>query len=113
MQRLRKKIKPEIWGVCGQHMLRKLINSSEVQKDLHFCFIDYTMAPIRMQKVSMRKMLTDIQINGKVLRNLKNIYWKQHSAIPIYEYNEVGHCQPIRRVALQGCVMSPELFPHT
>ena len=93
MQRVRKKIQPEIGEKqCGfvegkgtvnaVYLLRTLIERSiEVNKDLHLCFIDYTKAFDNVRHVKMLNMLADLQIDGKDLRLVTNIYWKQKSAI--------------------------------
>ena len=91
------------------YILRTVIERSiEVNKDLHLCFIDYTKAFDKVRHVNMIRMLEDLQIDGKDLRLVKNIYWKQQAAIRID--NEVGQYQPIKRGVRQGCVMSPDLF---
>ena len=56
----------------------------------------------------MIRLLEDLQIDGKDLRLVKNIYWKQQAAIRVD--NEVSQYQPIKRGVRQGCVMSPDLF---
>ena len=120
MQRVRKKIQPEIGEEqCGfvegkgtvnaVYILRTVIERSiEVNKDLHLCFIDYTKAFDKVRHVNMIRMLEDLQIDGKDIRLIKNIYWKQQAAIRID--NEVRQYQPIKRGVRQGCVMSPDLF---
>ena len=123
MQRVRKKIQPEIGEEqCGfvegkgtvnaVYMLRTVIERAiEVNKDIHLCFIDYTKAFDSVRHVSMVDMLADLQIDGKDIRLIKNIYWKQQAAIRID--NEVGQYQPIKRGVRQGCLMSPDHFPYT
>ena len=120
MQRMRKKIQPEIGEEqCGfvegkgtvnaVYMLRTVLERSvEVNKDVHLCFIDYTKAFDRVRHVNMVEMLADLQIDGKDLRLVKNIYWKQQAAIRID--STVGQYQSIKRGVRQGCVMSPDLF---
>lgn len=54
------------------------------------------------------KVLEDIHTDGKNLRIIQNIYWKQKSSIKI---NTKGDkFQSIRKELRQGCVLSPNLF---
>ncbi|ROT72460.1 endonuclease-reverse transcriptase, partial [Penaeus vannamei] len=54
------------------------------------------------------KILKDIDLDGKDLRIIQNMYWKQTAAIRVD--NELSQPQPIKRGVRQGCVLSPELF---
>ncbi|GFR67399.1 endonuclease-reverse transcriptase [Elysia marginata] len=85
MMRIRSKIEPEIadeqYGfVEGKgttnaiYTLRMLIQRAiEVQKDVYLCFIDYTKAFDRVRHDEIMKDLTQIKIDGKDLRVIKNI----------------------------------------
>ncbi|GFO40402.1 endonuclease-reverse transcriptase [Plakobranchus ocellatus] len=59
----------------------------EMQKDLYLCFID---------------------IDGKDLRVIRNLYWDQTASVRIEA--EHSNFKPIKRGMRQGCVMSPGLF---
>lgn len=118
--RIRKHIKPEIaeeqFGfVEGKgttnaiFILRTLIERSiAINKDLYLCFIDYTKAFDRVRHEEMMKLLEKLQVDGRDLRIIKNIYWKQTAAMKVI--NEIGVFQEIKRGVRQGCVLSPDLF---
>jgi hypothetical protein len=62
-------------------------------------------------KVKHNKMLeimNRINIDGKDLRIIKNLYWEQTAAVRID--NEIGPFQQIKRGVRQGCIISPDLF---
>ena len=80
----------------------------EMQNDLCLCFIDHTKAFDTIKHKRMIKLLQDINVDGKDLRVIKNLYWEQTAAIR-YE-NELGQTVKIRRGVRQGCVLSPDLF---
>ena len=120
MLRERNKINPEIGEeqcgfVAGKgtsnaiYILRTLIErATEVQQDLHLCFIDYTKAFDTVDHENIIKMLEDISINGKDLTIIKNIYWEQTADVRIG--NELSGSKKIKRCVRQGCVLSPDLF---
>ncbi|GFR87016.1 endonuclease-reverse transcriptase [Elysia marginata] len=93
MMRIRSKIKPEMadeqYGFVEAkgttnaiYTLRTLIQRAiEVQKDVYLCFLDYTKAFDRVRHDEIMKDLTQIKIDGKDLRVIKNIYWKQTAAM--------------------------------
>ena len=90
-------------------ILRSIMERAiEVQQDLYFCFIDYTKAFDMVKHQVIMEMLNNINIDGKDLRIIRNLYWKQGAAIRIV--NEYGEYQPIMRGVRQGCVLSPNLF---
>ena len=49
-----------------------------------------------------------MNIDGKDLRILRNLYWEQEAAIRVD--NEYSEYKSIRRGVRQGCVLSPDLF---
>ena len=53
-------------------------------------------------------MLQDLDLDGKDIRLVRNLYWDQSAAIR-YQ-NELGNFANIRRGVRQGCVLSPDLF---
>ena len=81
---------------------------NEVQKNLYICFVDYEKAFDRVRHEEMLKLLRDLNIDGKDLRLIQNLYWKQKAAVRVAE--ELSEWQEIRRGVRQGCVLSPDLF---
>ena len=53
-------------------------------------------------------MLRKLDIDGKDLRVIGNLYWDQTAAVRIE--SEVSDCKPVKRGVRQGCVVSPDLF---
>ena len=53
-------------------------------------------------------MLRKLDIDGKDLRAIGNLYWDQKAAVRID--SELSDFKPIKRGVRQGCVMSPDLF---
>ena len=80
----------------------------EVQKDLHLCFIDYSKAFDKVKHEELLAMLRKLDIDGKDLRVIGNLYWDQKAAVRID--SELSDFKPIKRGVRQGCVMSPDLF---
>ncbi len=91
------------------YILRTLIERAlEVQKDLYVCFIDYTKAFDRVRHEEIISMLESLNIDGKDLRVVRNLYWEQTAAKRIE--NDISKFQEIKRGVRQGCVLSPDLF---
>ena len=91
------------------YILRQIIERTlEVNKDLHVCFIDYTKAFDRVRHEEIITILQQLNIDGKDLRIIKNIYWEQKAAVRVEE--ETSNFQNIKRGVRQGCVLSPDLF---
>ena len=120
MRRIRSKIKPEIGEEqCGFvegkgtsnaiYIVRTIIERAiEVKTDLYMCFIDYTKAFDNVKHNEIFNMLKELNIDGKDLRIIANMYWKQTAAIRIE--NKIGKYQQIKKGVRQGCVLSPDLF---
>ncbi|GFS04325.1 LINE-1 reverse transcriptase [Elysia marginata] len=91
------------------YILRQIIEMTlEVNKDLYVCFIDYTKAFDRVRHEEIITILQQLNIDGKDLRIIKNIYWEQKAAVRVEE--ETSSFQNIKRGVRQGCVLSPDLF---
>ena len=89
-------------------VLRMLAERSlEVQKDLYLCFIDYSKAFDKVRHEELFRMLEALDIDGKDLQLLRNLYWEQTAAIQI---EEMSTWTSIKRGVRQGCVLSPDLF---
>ena len=91
------------------YILRQIIDRIlEVHKDLYVCFIDYTKAFDRVRHEEIITILQQLNIDGKDLRIIKNIYREQKAAVRVEE--ETSNFQNIKRGVRQGCVLSPDLF---
>ena len=101
MQRMRNKIRPEIDKTqCGFmndtgtrnaiFILRNVCEKAiEVNKNLHLCFIDFNKAFDRVRHNRLLSMLQDLDLDGKDIRFVRNLYWNQSAAIR-YQ-NELGN----------------------
>ena len=93
------------------YMIRTLTERAiEIQKDLYLCFIDYTKAFDKLRHEEIMSILDSLNIDGKDLRIVRNIYWEQTAAMRIG--NDLSAFQDIKRGVRQGCVLSPDLFSH-
>ena len=113
MWRARKNIKPEIGKEqCGFmkdtgtrnaiFTLRMICERSiEMQKDIYLCFIDYTKAFDKVKHVQLLDMLQDLDIDGKDIRLLRNLYWEQTAGIRIED--KISTYKQIKRGVRQGC----------
>ena len=61
-----------------------------------------------MKHVQLLDMLQDLDIDGKDIRLLINVYWEQTTGMKIE--NKSSTYKQIKRGVRQGCVLSPELF---
>ena len=105
-----KKIKSAIYMLNAIYMLRTLTERAiEIQRDLYLCFIDYTKAFDKLRHEEIMSILDSLNIDGKDLRIVRNIYWEQTAAMRIG--NDLSAFQDIKRGVRQGCVLSPDLFP--
>ena len=120
LNRIRNKILPEIGNeqfgfIKGKgtrnaiFILRMLMERAiEVNKDLYVCFVDYEKAFDRVKHVDLIRMLEELNIDGKDLRLIKNLYWNQEASVKVG--NDESETQYIKRGVRQGCVLSPDLF---
>ncbi|MGX9987587.1 reverse transcriptase domain-containing protein [Soonwooa purpurea] len=120
MNRARSRIRPEIGQEqCGFvkdtgtrnaiFMLRILSERAiQVQKKLYLCFIDYAKAFDKVRHKGLFELLSSLDIFGKDIRVLKNLYWQQTACIRVE--NECSEYTKIERGVRQGCVFSPDLF---
>ncbi|CAF4310248.1 unnamed protein product, partial [Rotaria magnacalcarata] len=120
MMRMKNKITPEIakeqYGFMPDKgtrnaifILRTIIERSiEVKHDLYLCFLDYTKAFDKVKHDSLFQILEKLDIDGKELRIIRNLYWDQKAAIQIN--NDTSDYTSIKRGVRQGCVLSPDLF---
>ena len=55
----------------------------EVDKDLFTCFIDYSKAFDKVRHNQLMKLLEKLDIDGKDLRIVRNLYWEQSAAVRV------------------------------
>ena len=79
-----------------------------MQRDIFLCFIDYSIAFDRVKHKELMQMLSELDIDGKDLRLIRNLYWNQKAAIKIGD--QISNYVDIKRGVRQGCVLSPDLF---
>ena len=120
MARIRKSLRPEIsqlqFGFVPDKSTRNAIftlsmlaeRCIEMQKDLYLCFIDYSKAFDKVRHEKLFNILEHLDIDGKDLRVIRNLYWDQSAAVRIG--GELSEYTLIKRGVRQGCVMSPDLF---
>ncbi|GFR94219.1 RNA-directed DNA polymerase from mobile element jockey-like [Elysia marginata] len=87
MTRIRSKIRPEIaesqFGYVPGKGTRNAIftlsmlmeRAVEVQHDIYLCFIDYSKAFDMVKHSALFGILDQLNINGKDLTILRNLYW--------------------------------------
>ena len=80
----------------------------EVGKDLYLCFIDYSKAFDKVKHEELLVILENLDIDGKDLRLIRNLYWDQSATVQIK--GEHSDYKKIKRGVRQECVMSPDLF---
>ncbi|GFN87873.1 endonuclease-reverse transcriptase [Plakobranchus ocellatus] len=113
---LRPEISPKQFGFMPDKGTRNAIftlsmlmeRCIEMQKDLYFCCIDYSKAFDKVKHVELFRMREKLDIDGKNLRVIKNLYWDQTASVRIE--GEHGDFKPIKRGVRQGCVMSSNLL---
>ena len=80
----------------------------EVQKDVFMCFIDYEKAFDKVRHSDLIEILQNINIDGKDIRLITNLYWNQQAAVNVED--NLTPWIDVKRGVRQGCVMSPDLF---
>ena len=69
---------------------------------------DYTKAFDKVRRKSLMLMLNDLDIGGKDLRLIRDLFWRQQAAIKIG--NDLSSYIEIKRGVRQRCVLSPDLL---
>ena len=82
--------------------------SIEKQKDLYICYIDYVKAFDCVKHDKLMELLQNVEIGGKDLRLIRNLYYDQKAAIRIQ--GELGGWVDIQKGVRQGCILSPDIF---
>ena len=72
----------------------------EKQRDVYMCFIDYTFDEVKHE--NLLGMLMNLDLHGKDIRIIRNLYWDQTACIRIG--NEMSNFISIKRGVRQGCV---------
>jgi hypothetical protein len=80
----------------------------EMQQDLYLCFIDYQKAFDNVKHDELFEVLEEVDLDGKDIRLLRNLYWKQKATIKID--GELSKWIIIKKGTRQGCVISPDLY---
>ncbi|GFO34248.1 retrovirus-related pol polyprotein from type-1 retrotransposable element r2 [Plakobranchus ocellatus] len=113
---LRPEISPKQFGFMPNKGTRNAIftlpmvmeRCIEIHKDLHLCFIDYSKAFDKIRHIELFHVLEKLDIDGKDLRVIRNLYWDQTAFVRIE--GEHSDFKPIKRGVRQGYVMPPDLF---
>ncbi|GFO22355.1 LINE-1 reverse transcriptase [Plakobranchus ocellatus] len=109
---IRPEISPNLFGFMPDKGIRNVIftlsmlmeRCIEMQKDLYLCFIDYFKAFDKVGHAELFRMLETLDIDGKDLRVIRNLYWNQIASVRIEgEHSDV---KPIKRGMRQGCYVS-------
>ena len=120
MARMRKSLRPEIsqlqFGFVPDKSNRNAIftlsmlaeRCIEMQKDLYLCFINYSKAFDKVRHEKLFNILENLDIDGKDLRVIRNLYWDQSAAVRIG--GELSEYKLIERGVRRRCVMSPDIF---
>ena len=120
MLRIRNKIKTEIaeeqYGFMTDKstrnaifILRMLIERTiEVRHDIYLCSLDYKKAFHKVKHENLFQILEKLDMDGKDLRLVRNLYWEQKAAMKVN--NDISEYINIKRDVQQGCVLSPDLF---
>ena len=120
MMRMKNKITPEIakeqYGFMTDKSTRNAIfilrilieRTIEVKHDIYLCFLDYTKAFDKVKHGNLFQILEKLDIDGKDLRLVRNLYWDQKAAMRIND--DTSEYINIKRGVRQGCVLSPDLF---
>ena len=107
MQRMRSKLKLEIsnsqFGYMADKGTRNAIftlsmmieRTIEMKKDLYFCFIDHAKAFDRGKHNKLFGIISGLDIDGKDLRIIRNLYWDQTAATRLDRV--VSQFKPIKR----------------
>ena len=107
MMRMKNKIRPEIakeqYGFISDKgtrnaifILRMLIKRTiEVKHDIYLCFLDYTKAFDKVKHDNLFQTLEKLNIEGKDLRLVRNLYWDQKVAMRVK--NDISNDKKIKR----------------
>ena len=91
--------------LCLKTLIEKSIGK---QRDLFICYIDYVKAFDCVKHDKLMELIGRLEIDGKDLRLIQNLYYNQKAAIRIN--GELSDWVDIQKGVRQGCVLSPDLF---
>ena len=74
----------------------------------NLCFIDHSKAFDKVRHEKLFNILEHLNIDGKDLSVIRNLYWDQSAAVLIG--GGLSEYKLIKRRVRKGCVMSPDLF---
>ena len=83
----------------------------EVQKDVYIfiiCFLNYENVFDRVRHEPLTQCLSEIGVDGKDIKIIRNFYWKQTTSVR--KMNELSVKIRIQQGARRGCFASPTLF---
>ena len=101
--------KHNIYHVSSSIMVRMISERHiEKQRDAYMCFIDYTKAFDRVQHDELLKRLMNLDLYGKEIHLIWNLYWDQSACAG--KENKMSEYTKVKRGVCQGCVLSPDLF---
>ena len=61
-----------------------------MQKELYLCFIDYSKAFDKVRHEKLFNILEHLDIDGKDLRVIRNLYWDQSAAVRVTQVGFTG-----------------------
>ena len=68
-------------------------------KRIYICFIDYTKAFDRVNHKQLLDMLQNLDLEGKDIRFLRNLYWEQQAGMRINI--RIGNFKKIKKVSVK------------
>ena len=77
--------------------------AKEFQKNIYFCFIDYTKAFDFVDRNKLWKILKEMRVPDHIICLLRNLYVGQKVAIRTMDWFKTGK-------GVQDCILSPYLF---
>ena len=92
----------------SQHLLDHKKKARELQKNIYFCFIDYTEAFDCVDHNKLCKILKEIGIQDHLTCLLRNLYAGQEATVRT-RHGTMNWFQ-IGKGVHQGCILSPCLF---
>ena len=86
------------------NICRIIEKAREFQKNIYFCFIDYTKAFDCVDHNKLWKILKEMGISDHLICLLRNLYAGQEATVRTKDWFQIG------KGVQQGCILSPCLF---